>query len=66
MTSLFLEERFTFFAGGSPGDDPSEQTAVEQHFLGKAVILAKLRQVFVPLSPLDWGGHGHATTIQIR
>lgn len=62
----YLEEGFTFFVGGSPGDDPPDQTAVEQHFLGKAVVLMKLSQVFVPLSLLDWGRHGHTSTIQIQ
>lgn len=40
----------TFGDGGGPGDDAPHKTAVEQEFLGEAMVL----QVLPPLSPLGW------------
>lgn len=48
----------TFWVWGGPGDDAPHQAAVEQHFLGEAVVFTEMLQVLPPLVPLGWWTHG--------
>lgn len=48
----------TFWVRRGPGDDAAHQAAVEQHFLGEAVVFAEMLQVLPPLGPLGRRTHG--------
>lgn len=48
----------TFGVWGGPRDDAPHQAAVEQHFLGEAVVPAEMLQVLPPLRSLGRRTHG--------
>lgn len=48
----------TFGVRGGPRDDAPHQAAVEQHFLGEAIVPAEMLQVFPPLGSLGRSTHG--------
>lgn len=53
----------TFQIWGGPGHNAPHKTAVEEDFLGEAMVFTEVLKVLPPLAPLAWCTHGWKLTI---